>query len=1002
MESYTLDRLIHQVDAALERVKTILEVNRKPNYPAELQHQYQDKYGLAVFLTNTSISAVINVLELLGLNSSKLTQLKGWSDSRSITLRFVARENCTFIKEVTKRIDADTEHHTDISGGLLGEIRKIISKNTITIKEYHWQFSMEYELFCFAGNNSEEKVTLQQRNGKYEIVTRSESAPSSEAGRTEKFDLNLTWLLQQINPEFQCQFQIDRMKKSCRTPRRNEDIERALQFFRSLHYWNSQIINYFKAIFKVQQNHYQYTAHGKEPKATLNINSLSDTATIFNPVQPLFEHRPPFELTEQKASSLHLVALNNPNVPWPAAPVLPTSDVNLFLAEQKRSILEKLAELAKTFPSAEAAELISYVECVAVVGLEHSKGLAQALSDGIEFIEDLLHSQLVAAIGKELQPADFVNYMNFHQRKLFRTEFLPNVFSYAVRRPEHFPEGIVSIESQLSDGSLAEPVLTTVRKLEKSATQPMNFSLDASTTVTFNGERYLHALLNHSFAGDTGSSLQLVARARQFSSFIVLLGRINSATSFDPKYAFMLQNKDDLKIPLELEQIPTPKEFRDAIESLSPEQQRFCKAYRSMQLESSLLGVVIIQIKPQMEKLLNLPADSLTKEIKLMEEIIELFSKYHIPPDQLSYDEQINPEATNKQKIEIVRGYTQAIRQLISKIERGEIDMKVEEAQLAQYSRQDEWNDGEGSLANELTAATKFSKKGRVAGLISALSAIGGAGRSTAEPQATVSAERSQKDSSMDKKKKKVRRSEAAAPAQAAHVRLSTGKTNRNTNNVITTRNVASDGIQPSGGKHIPEPAQPKQAPEFKSVENKYDWDEGEAEIGEEVAHLLDFTAIPAALDDKFAEQDEDSALRATIINIGTTWTKKFHRSLLSDEESQILQVNEQKEEKQKAFDLLDSLSRSGSLSIDAAELHVILAATHCFDKSLINTVIQDNINPIEKLERSALIIASTIQDKPAIELIKPDTVDRVRQFSAPKLLAAIAPIEESALIAAH
>jgi hypothetical protein len=58
----------------------------------------------------------------------------------------------------------------------------------------------------------------------------------------------------------------------------------------------------------------------------------------------------------------------------------------------------------------------------------------------------------------------------------------------------------------------------------------------------------------------------------------------------------------------------------------------------------------------------------------------------------------------------------------------------------------------------------------------------------------------------------------------------------------------------------------------------------------------------------------------------------------------------EQKVLKNEAFDLLDALSRSGSLDIQEASLHVLVATTHCFAETLMNTLLKDNINPIEKV----------------------------------------------------
>ena len=42
-------------------------------------------------------------------------------------------------------------------------------------------------------------------------------------------------------------------------------------------------------------------------------------------------------------------------------------------------------------------------------------------------------------------------------------------------------------------------------------------------------------------------------------------------------------------------------------------------------------------IKPQLEKVLNLPGDSLTKEIKLVQDLLQLFVEYQVPSDLLSF-----------------------------------------------------------------------------------------------------------------------------------------------------------------------------------------------------------------------------------------------------------------------------------------------------------------------------------------------------------------------------
>jgi hypothetical protein len=132
-----------------------------------------------------------------------------------------------------------------------------------------------------------------------------------------------------------------------------------------------------------------------------------------------------------------------------------------------------------------------------------------------------------------------------------------------------------------------------------------------------------------------------------------------------------------------------------------------------------------------------------------------------------------------------------------------------------------------------------------------------------------------------------------------------------------------------------------------------------------------DFTLIPKILDMKLEKYDTDSALHSTIIKAGSSWTRKRQENFLTRPISSTLQSDEIATEKKKAMDMLDAISRSGTLPIECAELHVFVAVSHCFDNDILGTVIQDNVNPIEKVERSALLLASTIYGEPVQTLIR-------------------------------
>ncbi|CAJ1353717.1 unnamed protein product [Effrenium voratum] len=442
------------------------------------------------------------------------------------------------------------------------------------------------------------------------------------------------------------------------------------------------------------------------------------------------------------------------------------------------------------------------------------------------------------------------------------------------------------------------------------------------------------------------------------------------ADRFEPTAALIIQNKDDLAIPLLLETVPTPKEFIDSIQSLSPEQQRFAKAWRKMQLSSSLFAVCVVQIKPLLdwaesvfeqnfvqrgrkrlncieffgcwswgespesrgERVLNLPEFSLTKEIQLTQDLIELFVKYQVPPDLMSYD---GGGARNKagevlagEKLDQVKSHVAKLWDTISQSRKKQLQEKQEEAKMrnmqscgAEECPRSDADRGEWPMFSYSMEAAEMKAEAR--------------------PQ----------DPSPGKPPGAKHNGPAPPRAFPAPSFCREG--------TVSRPEAARRRAQAEGARHAP-------------------WKRKSFPVGPEGG--MDYTQLPHLLDANYLKFDTEAKLRPTTIKLGPLWTKQEQPGFLGALEKRQLDAGAQRTETQQAFDLLDALSRSGAMTLDQTSLHVVLAATHCFDETVIDTAVKQNDNPIEKLERrSMLIVASTIHRKAPSLLLRPPEVERIR-----------------------
>ena len=928
----------------------------------ETEHCYNDKFMVAENLSTTVQQAVMTVLrDSLGLTTPEHQALfdKWVKNKDAITMRFVAKDSCTFLKETDVQVkEGSVKTEVKSTGGFLGgSTSSRESTHYRTVKEYHWKVRVVYTLSVYAGNDCDGGIVLKERTSDTILATQTKRNPLSAATVHPVMEAPLTWFGSK-------EFTINRDATDPITPRRNSEIKAALHAASRLSTFASTTRKFFQGRL---QNAIMDKDQPVIPRTTTTsgVLAVGATATIegltkeptFNgqkvrvmkfannryEVEPLDPNAGLPKSVALKASNLlpdqspttgpSLCAIEDDTVVVPILPVLEdeaTTTGTTALSEHARTLRRAVLDLEKWYPNARLVKMITSQEAVMVLSMLHLETLLKRYSDAVDYLEATLRKQLVTAIGKQVDSSDFRAYMQYHySRRLFGPNYRPTPLCRAVRRPGCFPDGTIALE-QVVPLSSNTPVATWVR--ESPAATSFHVPIHAAASIELTGPKYLHGWMQHRFSGDAQPKFQLACRARQFSSFLVILGTLSGPDTMDPQHAIIVQNKDELLIPLMADPLPSAKEFKDAIQSLSPEQQEFAKEFRSMQLSTSVFGVVVVQLKPQLEKLLNLPDTTLTKEIQLTQDLMSLFVDHQIPSDMLTYDGA--PDAPAADKVSSVKEYTKSVLNVIDESKKKQL--KEEEMRADMRYEQQHIDADEGNVEECYT-----SIDGLESGVVrKALTRT--------KRMAVKTMPKMQLASSLryDGVAEQSMPGGFGAPAQPpGHSSSGFGSPQAG--------GPPSDQSSPFSLEYDDttkeQPDSPDRSPMFATGQNPAGG-----------SNVEDFTIIPKILDGKLERLDTSGALRSTIVKAGPQWTRSRQDNLLTDAKTSALGKDEIENEKKKAFDLLDAISRSGTLPIACSELHVFVAVSHCFENDVMGTVIEDNVNPIAKVERSALLLAST------------------------------------------
>eukprot|EP01060_Flectonema_neradi_P001170 TRINITY_DN1069_c1_g1_i6.p1 TRINITY_DN1069_c1_g1~~TRINITY_DN1069_c1_g1_i6.p1 ORF type:complete len:944 (+),score=222.58 TRINITY_DN1069_c1_g1_i6:428-3259(+) len=897
--------------------------------------EYSNKFEMMNTLGESLICCLLDALEVSGLQRGTLESIE---EGEKMYLVLESEESCEFEKKIEKKTARGEP-------GTSGSVPGIISFITRTYDVHDlWVFNFKYSHSCHlsrkkkspSASSSSSKTLVWSGSGHKSIHWPRERGPRPKKTVNNPIEVDITWLARHVKGR--SLFRINTEAAAC--PTLNEEVNTLSKRAELIKEWCQSVSDYIVGISELSETDDDQIDHDDDERTDSLKLSLS----------PL---------------------------------VVSEADAVVIREDHRNSLLIKIAELSKCYKTAlyKNATLITFQERFVHLACGDVISSVKSFESSIDFMDRMTMRILTESLQTKFSSDEFGVAFQYFKKRLFARKYRPVPFLDQIRTGRNHPEGFLRITDDA--GKLME-VDRRLVSLSSSVSPEILIPITASARVTLpvkEGNVSVNCFVNQKVSGEAESqTFNIGLRAEQLSSFIVVLGKMAGAGMMIPSHAAILRNRDDLTIPLVLSEIPSAKEFKDAIESLSPEQKRFAEAYRSMQLDGTLFSIAIIQIKPQMEVVLNLPEGSLAKEVELSEKLLKMMTTDGLSSDLLSASKSCSdPLLDVRRNIDRIDGLLQQERDEIlreqERLRRIEEEKKRQEQKRLEAERR--WKEMErrqrvdgANLENILCASRELQSTARTFKRAARKSKGFGFGMPTIS-MPSISGLSSSMSSRAMKKCESIRVEDCMeAMTEEGAAFYQEGEC------VSKSAECTLDGIV-SGLNDEQEKCQQNVEMEGdvdKVQDNNKDQDTREDEEGGEskptaiesaATDKWDFSKIPSILEQKFSSTTETAAaLRPVTLKTGDCWSKLAFSSIL-DSRGEVASLSglSLKSEKEAAFNLLDALTKSGTVAVKEVSVSILFGFSHSWAESILKTVAKRNRNPLEIAANTALELARTLHD---------------------------------------